>query len=217
MLRNVKLPETSSLSVFCVQRQLRQLYKKWNLYGVFQKWRQDHSLPKKWEECLPKNARVGHVGHFCWAELWQASTDLFQQDQVSYRGWQNILVKIRGSNSWFQKPYPPPQSLTVPPWKVTFPRGKDRPPTTTFLGLCQTSGVYWTLTTQRLRCLSFHFSSLGKVCLARFLKSTFWVHSIAIDTGEKSRPCKTHGLFRWWDGWQTWQKNSIFLVQKNLP
>ena len=112
---------------------------------------------------------------------------------------------------------PTPQSLTVPPWKVTFPRGKDRPPTTIFLGLCQTSGVYWTLTTQRLRCLSFHFSSLGKVCLARFLKSTFWVHSIAIDTGEKSRPCKTHGLFRWWDGWQTWQKNSIFLVQKNLP
>lgn len=47
MLHNVKFPEISSLSVFCVQRQLRQLYKKWNLYGVFQKWRQDHSLPKK--------------------------------------------------------------------------------------------------------------------------------------------------------------------------
>lgn len=25
----------------------RQLYKKWNLYGVFQKWRQENGLPKK--------------------------------------------------------------------------------------------------------------------------------------------------------------------------
>lgn len=24
-----------------------QLYKKWNLYGVFQKWRQENGLPKK--------------------------------------------------------------------------------------------------------------------------------------------------------------------------
>lgn len=76
-------------------------------------------------------------GHFCWAELWQASTGVFKQDQVSYWGWQNILVEVPGSNSWFQKPYPSPkfnssfltgESLLSSVFKINFlsPFDRDR-------------------------------------------------------------------------------------------
>ena len=62
------------------------------------------AFPKSERNAFPKKRPASDMlGHFCWAELWQAST-----------GWQNILVKIQGSNSWFQEPYTPPKFNSSP-------------------------------------------------------------------------------------------------------